>query len=119
MRNFRKYVVVSIVLIFAVLALTLGNVNALSINPTNTAGNTATNTASNTATNTARNTTGNVSLSTGNVSTNKTQTTNTINNISKDLPKTGENDIYVVTAIGVVAIAVGAFAFAKSRKYQD
>ena len=29
MRNFRKYVVVSIVLIFAVLALTLGNVNAL------------------------------------------------------------------------------------------
>ena len=115
MRNFRKYVVVSIVLIFAVLALTLGNVNALSINPTNTAGNTATNTASNTATNT----TGNVSLSTGNVSTNKTQTTNTINNISKDLPKTGENDIYVVTAIGVVAIAVGAFAFAKSRKYQD
>ena len=111
MRNFRKYVVVSIVLIFAVLALTLGNVNALSINPTNTAGNTATNTASNT--------TGNVSLSTGNVSTNKTQTTNTINNISKDLPKTGENDIYVVTAIGVVAIAVGAFAFAKSRKYQD
>ena len=89
MRNFRKYVVVSIVLIFAVLALTLGNVNALSINPTNTAGNTATNTARNTATNTASNTTGNVSLSTGNVSTNNTQTTNTINNISKDLPKTG------------------------------
>ena len=113
MRNFRKYVVVSIVLIFAVLALTLGNVNALSINPTNTAGNTATNTASNTATNTASNTTGNVSLSTGNVSTNKTQTTNTMNNISKDLPKTGENEI------GVVAIAVGAFAFSKSRKYQD
>lgn len=44
--------------------------------------------------------------------------TNDINsNVSKDLPQTGENDIYIVSAIGAVALIIGGVAYMKSRKY--
>ncbi len=35
----------------------------------------------------------------------------------KDLPQTGENDIYVITVIGLAAVVIGSVAYAKSRKY--
>ena len=42
---------------------------------------------------------------------------NEINDADKDLPKTGETDMYIVAGIAVITIAVGAFAFIKSKKY--
>jgi len=43
--------------------------------------------------------------------------TNNINTGNKDLPQTGENDIYIVTGIGILAIAIGGFAYIKSKRF--
>ncbi|MBR3324826.1 MAG: LPXTG cell wall anchor domain-containing protein [Clostridia bacterium] len=45
-----------------------------------------------------------------------TTNTNTTNGNGK-LPQTGENDIYIVTGIGLVALVIGGVAYMKSRKY--
>ena len=42
---------------------------------------------------------------------------NQINDAEKDIPQTGETDVYIIAGIAVITIAVGAFAFIKSRKY--
>ena len=47
----------------------------------------------------------------------KVNTTNTTNSTGSNLPQTGENDTYIVSAIGAVALVVGGIAYAKSRKY--
>lgn len=83
---------------------------------TNTDGEgTAVNDTTNTANETANTTAGNVTFTTTNTNANRV----TVNNVdtNKDLPQTGENDIYIVTAIGAVALAIGGVAYMKSRKY--
>ena len=108
-----KYVTISIVMIFAVLFFTMtrANANGINLRPTNTNGNNV-NTANtnNTNTNTARPV--NNAKKKENV-----LRVNEINDAEKDLPQTGETDIYIVAGIAVIAISVGAFAFIKSRKY--
>lgn len=114
MKNSMKYVAISIVMIFAVLFLTMVRANAtgggITLNPTNTTNQT----------NTA-NTAGNLSTNTGAVNNAQQKENlvkvNQINDADKDLPQTGETDIYIVSGIALIAIGVGAFAFIKSRKY--
>ena len=81
-----------------------GNQIANGTTQTNTAGNTVANTVSNVVSNTVG-------------TTNNVQKVNNINDASKDIPQTGENDIYMITVIGVAAIIIGGIAFAKSKKY--
>ena len=42
--------------------------------------------------------------------------TNTPSN-NTNLPQTGENDFYIVTGVGFVAVVIGSVAYIKSRKY--
>lgn len=120
MKDFRKNVIISLVMIFAVLAimthgvfaspnfiLTPGN-NVLSNQTLNQANNTTTNNVTN---NTTRNTT------VLNTSNNTTVVNNINQNVTKDLPKTGENDTYVIAGIGILAIVIGGVAFIRSKKY--
>jgi LPXTG-motif cell wall-anchored protein len=114
MKNFKKYVLVSVVMIFAMLVFAAQGVNASSLsifsatNGTNTANTTN-----------ATNSTNVTALTTNTSTTNTTSVVkvNTINDASKDLPKTGENDVYIISAIGVIAIIVGIAAYAQSKKY--
>lgn len=113
MKKSMKYVTISIVMIFAVLFFTMtrANANGINLRPTNTNGNNV-NTANtnNTNTNTAR------PVNNAEEKENVLRV-NEINDAEKDLPQTGETDIYIVAGIAVIAISVGAFAFIKSRKY--
>ena len=118
MKNLRKNAVISLVLFLAIVVLLARGVNAsqgLLIGPVgegNTASDNVTNlTGQNIVGNTVQNTALNTTL------TNNVQKVNNINDASKDLPQTGENDIYIITVIGMVAIAIGGVAFAKSKKY--
>ena len=113
MKKSMKYVTISIVMIFAVLFFTMtrANANVINLRPTNTNGNNV-NTANtnNTNTNTAR------PVNNAEEKENVLKV-NEINDAEKDLPQTGETDVYIVAGIAVIAISVGAFAFIKSRKY--
>ena len=109
MKNSMKYVTILIVMIFAVLFLTMINVNASGIQLTPT-GNNASNSA-NTNTNT------NLPAVNNAIAKENILKVNEINDADKDLPQTGETDVYIVAGIALVTIAVGAFAFIKSRKY--
>lgn len=105
MKNSMKYVTISIVMIFAVLFLTMVRANAsqLQLNFNNAGGNSTNNT-----TNTAVNNT---------VAKENLVQVNQINDADKDIPQTGETDVYIIAGIAVVAVAMGAFAFVKSKKY--
>lgn len=67
---------------------------------------------------------------TENVVTNSSIVVNNLNdNIVKDnqvnvtpgnnnnLPQTGENDVYIVSVVGAIALVIGSVAYIKSRKY--
>lgn len=116
MKNSMKYVAISLVMIFAVLFFTMTRANASGINLTPTTGNNAN-------TNSASTNTGTTNTNTAGKPVNSPEakenivTVNQINDADKDLPQTGETDVYIVAGIAVIAIGVGAFAFIKSRKY--
>lgn len=111
MKKSMKYVTISIVMIFAVLFFTITRANASAINLTggNKTGNNSANISGNTSTNAGP---VNNAIQKENI-----LKVNEINDADKDLPKTGETDMYIVAGIAVITIAVGAFAFIKSRKY--
>ena len=114
MKNFRKYIILSLAMIFTVLFVVSTNVNAssgliLTPGTSNTLLNNTTNTAVNNTTNTVVNNTTNT--------TNNVAVNNINDDADKDIPQTGENDIYIVAGIGALALAIGGFAFIKSRKY--
>ena len=121
MKNLSKNVVVSLVVILVSLFILAGVVNATDLNlmpganPNPTSGNTTVGNGvdgNGTVTPTTGNTTGNTL---GNVQTNIVK----INDIGseKDLPQTGENDIYMITAVGIAAVVIGSIAYVKSKKY--
>ena len=121
MKNLSKNVVVSLVVVLVSLFVLAGVVHATDLNlvpgisPSATSGNTTVGNGvdgNGTVTPTTGNTTGNTL---GNVQTNIVK----INDIGseKDLPQTGENDIYMITAVGIVAVVIGSVAFIKSKKY--
>ena len=113
MKNLRKNALISLLMVLAIGILLTRTVNAsgellqasgelLLVNKTSE--NVATNTAQNTAVTNVVPTTNIVKV-------------NNINDATKDIPQTGENDIYMVTAIGIAAIVIGGIAFAKSKRY--
>ena len=115
MKNSMKYVAISIVMIFVVLFFTMVRSYAsgaqITINP-GASGNNANSANTNIAnTNTNAKPVNNAYAKENIVSVNQ------INDAEKDLPQTGETDVYIVAGIAVITIAVGAFAFIKSRKY--
>lgn len=113
MKNSMKYVTILIVMIFAVLFFTMTRAYASGINLTPQNNTNNANNANTANTNTQTNSPA------VNSATEKENIlrVNQINDADKDLPQTGETDIYIISGIAVVAIAVGAFAFIKSRKY--
>lgn len=114
MKNSMKYVTISIVMIFAVLFLTTVRVNAGGITITPSGNNAASNSAN---TNTNTNTNTNAPAVNNPIQKENILKVNQINDADKDLPQTGETDMYIVAGIAVITIAVGTFAFIKSRKY--
>lgn len=114
MKNSIKYVTISLVMIFAVLFLTMTKANASGMQLNfNGIGNTNTNSAAPTG-----NTNTNAPAVNSAVAKENLVTVNQINDADKDIPKTGESDVYIVAGIAIVAVAVGAFAFMKSNKYK-
>ena len=115
MKNSMKYVAISIVLIFVVLFFTMvrSNASGSSILITNLTSNPTNNTTNTNLLNTNTNArpVNNAEEKENIVSVNQ------INDAEKDIPQTGETDVYIVAGIAIITIAVGAFAFIKSRKY--
>ncbi len=107
MKNSMKYVTISIVMIFAVLFLTMVKANAssfqLTLDPAQQNGSNDTST--------------NAPAVNNPVAKENLVQVNQINDADKDIPQTGETDVYIVAGIAVIAVAVGAFAFMKSKKY--
>lgn len=114
MKNFKSLLIVLFAIVAVVLFLGTKSVDATSsdkivLNPSSTTSNNTSNSTSNNTTNT---------LNTTNTSTNlvNTTTTNNVNSdLTKDLPKTGETDTYIIAGIGVIALAIGTVAFIKSK----
>ena len=121
MKNLRKNALLSLIIAIVTVALLTGTVNANGILLINSASeNPATdNTAvDNTATTPVENNVSTNLLGVTNTATpTNVQRVNNINDASKDIPQTGESDVYVITAIGIVAIVIGGIAYARSRKY--
>ena len=116
MKKFRKYLIISMVMIFAVLALMMNIVNASGdflLTPNN--GTVKTNLTNNTVANNVTNNT--VNTTTLNTTKNTAIVNNINQNVTKDLPQTGENDTYVIAGIGILAVIIGGVAFIRSRKY--
>ncbi len=119
MKNLRKNLIISLIMIVALALLFVKGVYAstFQINAgNNTTGNATSITNStgtqNTTTNqTTRNTT------TLNTTATNVVKVNTVSDGAKDLPQTGENDIYVITAVGAVAIIIGGIAYINSKRY--
>ena len=116
MKNSMKYVAISIVMIFVVLFFTMVRSNAsgssiIITNQPNTNNATNTTNTTNTPTNTNAAPVNNAAEKENVVNVNQ------INDAEKDLPQTGETDVYIIAGIAVITVAVGAFAFIKSRKY--
>ncbi len=136
MKNLRNYVILSVIIVMAVLVGMAQGVNASGtvLFPTSNS-NTDTNTSTNItlSESTTENATGATdtnnnqptaapaanSIIVNNLNTNVTKDTNVTNTtpVKSQIPQTGENDIYIVSAIGVVALAIGTVAYLKSRKY--
>lgn len=113
MKNLRKNLIITMIMVVAALAFMVKGVSAtggLNLNPGTSGGNT-----------TPLNTTGLNTTTTNTTPLNTTRTnivkTNNINTGDKDLPQTGENDIYIVTGIGILVIAIGGFAYIKSKRF--
>ena len=138
MKNLRNYVILSIIIVMVVLVGMAQGVNASGtvLFPTSnstTDTNTSTTTNITLSENTTENATGATdtnnnqttvapaanSIIVNNLNTNVTKDTNVTNTtpVKSQIPQTGENDIYIVSAIGVVALAIGTVAYLKSRKY--
>ena len=139
MKNLRNYVILSAIIVMVVLVGMAQGVNASGtvLFPSSTSTTTTNDTNTNTSTNftltenTAGNSTGASSTNTSTQpATNSIIVNNINNNVAKDtnvtntttpaknqIPQTGENDVYIVSAIGVVALAIGTVAYLKSRKY--
>lgn len=117
MKNSMKYVAISIVMIFVVLLFTMvrsyASGSSIVINPN---GNNNANNTNIAKTNTPSTNTGAGPVNNAEEKENLTRV-NEINDAEKDIPQTGETDVYIVGGIAVITIAVGAFAFIKSRKY--
>lgn len=118
MKNFRKYVVVTVAMIMFVMFLIGSNAFAsapLQLLGGNNTAQPANNTVAQPANNTVNTAGNNVALitPTNNINRNVTKEEE-----KKDLPQTGENDTYVVMGIGVVALTVGGIAFVRSKKYE-
>lgn len=110
MKDLRKNLILTMVMVAIALVFMAKGVSATG-NPTlSLTGNTAGNTAGTTNTATS-NTTANTITRTNVIK------TNNINTGDKDLPQTGENDIYIVTGIGILVIAIGGFAYIKSKRF--
>lgn len=96
MKNLKKCFVMSLVMVIMVLALSISSVKAAS---------------------------GSLLLTTPGPDTtttptpNPTSTPTPVPTSGTDLPQTGENDIYIVSAIGLVALVIGGVAYIKSKKY--
>ena len=103
MKNSMKYVAISIVMIFGS--------SIIITNQPNTNNTTNTTNTTNTPTNTNAAPVNNAAEKENVVNVNQ------INDAEKDLPQTGETDVYIIAGIAVITVAVGAFAFIKSRKY--
>ena len=115
MKNSMKYVAISIVMIFVVLFFTMVRSYAsgvqINLNPANGNNANGTNNTNIANTNTNARPVNNAQEKENIVSVNQ------INDAEKDIPQTGETDVYIIAGIAVITIAVGAFAFIKSRKY--
>ena len=121
MKKLSKSLIVSLVMILLCLLILANSAFALGgeiqLNPpTNGTGNDTEvgNTLGNTATNV-----GNTAVTpTVNAPATPTNTVK-INEIDsdKDLPQTGENDIYIISVVGLAAVVIGSVAYAKSKKY--
>ena len=123
MKNLRKNALISLLFVLTIVLFLTGTVYAsgdflqgsgeiLLVNQTS-----ENQTSENTTANTVQNTTTNILGVTNTVTPTNVQRVNNINDASKDIPQTGENDIYMITTIGIVAIAIGGIAYAKSKKY--
>lgn len=109
MENLKNNVIISLIMVFVAMIIFAGTVNASSSfifgNDTNSENEEVTVAPVKTNT-TVKNTTSNTVI------------VNNINdNASKDLPKTGETDTYIIATVGVIAIAVGGIAYIISKKY--
>ena len=106
MKNLKKYFVMSLVMSVMLVALSMSSVRAqagtlllTTQTPTPTPSTTATPSPTATATVTI------------------TSTPTPVPTSGSDLPQAGENDIYIVSSIGLLAIIFGGVAYIKSRKY--
>lgn len=115
MKNSIKYVTISVVMIFAVLFLTMTKANASGMQLNfNGMGNGTTNSAT---TNGTQNLTTNATPVNNATQKENLVRVNEINDANKDIPQTGESDVYIVAGIAILTVAVGAVAFMKSKKY--
>ena len=121
MKNLRKNLIVSLVMVLAITLFFMKGVNASGLSimgGTNGVSENTTSLEENAVTQnaTTQNTT---TLNTTTLNTTATNVVkvNTVSDGEKDLPQTGENDIYMITAIGAAAIVIGGVAYIKSRKY--
>ena len=118
MKNSMKYVAISIVMIFVVLFFTMVRSYASGVQITLGKPNNGTKVTNTNGVNTnIANTNTNARPVNNAEEKENIVSVNQINDAEKDLPQTGETDVYIVGGIAVITIAVGAFAFIKSRKY--
>lgn len=123
MKNLSKNVIVSLVVVTISLFVLAGAAYAtgLNLNPTTTPANNQqqNNQPTNATGNQTRNTVTTPTTTPSTSAPRNTSDTVKINDVGteKDLPQTGENDIYVITLVGIVAVAIGAVAYVKSKKY--
>lgn len=120
MKNLRKYALISLLMVLAIVILsTTSNASGeLFIQGSGSEDdllliNTENQTSENTTTTPEPNTVSTNILGT----TNNVQKVNNINDASKDIPQTGENDVYMIATIGIIAVAIGGFTYVKSKKY--
>ena len=118
MKNLRKNGLLSLIIALATIAILSGTVNANGLLLLNTTSeNQATENTATPTTPAENNVSTNLLGVTNTATPTNVQSVNNINDASKDIPQTGENDVYMITAIGVVAIVIGGIAYARSKKY--
>ncbi len=123
MKNLSKNVVVSLIVVLISIFVLAGSVKALNIDLTadGTSGGGNDTSTGNTVDGNSTVTPANTLTATPTANSTVTPPTNVvkINEIGteKDLPQTGENDIYMITIVGIAAIVIGSIAYAKSKKY--
>lgn len=107
MKNLKNYAILLVIMVLAILFFVEQGVNASPVSifsGANQTNNVTQLTAANSTTTTTTTVTNSAKV-------------NTVNDASKDLPKTGENDVYIISAIGAAALVIGIVAYIKSRKY--